>query len=76
MYINAAAADLGPLDIDQRTEYGDNLVFRNINVMSALILTPTHATLGLTNADTLTINLSYVQNVVKDSSGCSRGNGI
>ena len=27
MYINAAAAGPGPLDIDQRTEDGDNLVF-------------------------------------------------
>ena len=27
MYINAAAGGPGPLDIDQRTEYGDNLVF-------------------------------------------------
>ena len=44
--------------------------------MSALIPTPTLAILGLTNADTATRNLSYVQNVVKDSSGCSKGNGI
>ena len=44
--------------------------------MSALILTPTPATLELTNADTVTRNLSYVQNAVKDSNGCSRENAI
>ena len=42
--------------------------------MSVLIPTPTRATLELTNVDTTTRNLSYVQNMVKDSSGCSKGN--
>ena len=40
------------------------------------ILTPTPAILELTNADTVTRNLSYVQNAVKDSNGCSRENAI
>ena len=44
--------------------------------MSAFIPTSTLATSGLTNADTATRNLSCVQNVVKDLSGCSKGNGI
>ena len=45
-----------------------------LNVMSVPIPTPTRATLELTNVDTATRNLSCVQNVVKDSSGCSKGN--
>ena len=47
-----------------------------MNVRTALILALTLATLELTNADSATRNLSCVQNVVKDSSGCSKGNGI
>ena len=42
--------------------------------MSVLIPTLTRATLELTNVDTATRNLSCVQNVVKDSSGCGKGN--
>ena len=47
---------------------------KDINVMSVLIPTLIRATLELTNVDTATRNLSCVQNVVKDSSGYSKGN--